>query len=554
MTNAPKIWGRGLLLKSLPIYYSALILILESAVLSLLAYFQEKYLIAFWLIPALLFNPVVSKYISGDKNFTYKRGFYIYTYLNTPLTLALIISFIIKPHIIGNVIYVSSLTLVTYLLGLGIVGTFKIKFIRIVAITAVFYASYYVLIAINIRPITSMLIFLSILLMILVVYEAILKLNIGSTNGIELINSFALSWMDKASDAFDKLYEQLGEEAELKVALHEFVDTANNRLATVIIPYIHPGPAKAMGSGELPSIVYRELKKYNPLVLHGASDHSLNMASRSAMKDLMEKIINSVNLNTEPFTSLKEIKYSLEKVGKIRLTIYDLNQNMLAFVSKDGNTEDLPRQITEVVTKTLDIVDRHNTLCDEKTAHYSAAEVEILLEKKETLTKNAFEEIPIEDVGYSNYALERDDVGPGGITTLVLRGKKKIAIVSIDANNLVCGLDKVLEEKVKEKGYDLCEITTTDNHWNSGSTRAYPGYYLGGSLSKQELIQGILESLDEAERKARPVLYRKTFITFKTTVFGGKLAEMYRALNIGSKLIFAGAIIVAALSITLLFV
>lgn len=533
-----RVWGRGLLLKAPPTHFSLAVLALEALLLSLIICHKSYF--GFGLIPLLVLNPFVAKAIVRNKNFTLRRSSYIYLYLNTPLTLALAADMIGRPETIGAAIAIALITVITYLLAMVILATFRAGFKVAAAISAVFYTTYACFTPLGVKPPILVGVFFVTMLVALAIYNRLLNIKVAEVNGIDLVSSFAGSWMDKASNSFDEICRKLGEETELKISIHEFVSQSSDRIATIIIPYIHPGPAKAIGSGELPTILYAELKQYHPLILHGASDHTLNMASRSDLKKVSQEIALSLEGKKEPLAPLTKIGFGKRKEDNIKISAYRINGNTLFFVSKEDSTEDLPRKIADIVTEKLDIVDRHNTLCDEKKAHYQNEELEKLVEAFEKIPVEA--ELTIEGVGYSNRKLEARDIAPGGVSVLVFKGPKKAAIVSIDANNLACGLNKALEEKVRSLGYETCEITTTDNHWNSGTTRRYPGYYLGGSLSKDRLLDAVVKCVVEAEKNAKPALYRKSTVSFRSIVLGDKLEEMYRALKAGRVLIFVGGV------------
>lgn len=556
MGESAKIWGRGLILKSPPTHLSIAILAVEEVLLSCLIYYVgHGSLLVFGLVPTVVANPLLSKILVGNKNFTLKRASYVYLYLNTPLTIVLAAAFAARPTTpVLLALVFGSVTITTYVLIMGILATFRANLKRATASAALFYATYICFVASS-DGLLATADFLATLLAAYIAYKKMVEIRVSGVNGIELINSFAVSWMDNSSNAFDETCRKLGEKAELKISLHEFLGKNGERIATLVIPYIHPGPAKTMGSGELPTVIQKKLKQYNPLVLHGASDHTLNMASRSDLEDLVQKMVLRLGKNEEPAAPLTKIMLATEISDSISVSSYGVDNNTIVFVSKKESTEDLPRQITETVTEHLDIVDRHNSLCSEETAHYTSEDIEKLgAILKKLAAKNAQNEATIERVGYSNVTIKADDVAPGGVSALVLLGSKKIAIVSIDANNLACGLNQTIEQKIRGMGYDLCEITTTDNHWNSGATRKYPGYYVGGSLTKERLIEAAAKCVAEAEAAAKPALYRKTYMKFQAVVFGDKLGEMYRALSLGRKTLFFGGLLSLLLSLAFLIV
>ncbi|MEM3794466.1 MAG: DUF2070 family protein [Thermoprotei archaeon] len=551
MGDNTKVWGRGLLLKSPPTHYSLLFLTVEGFLLGLTKYLTSGTISAFVLIPLIILNPIAARLLTPDKNFTLKRDAYVYLYLNTPLTVILMVDYIQPLQALSSAIFLVALTITSYLLFLVFTTAFKMNNLRGALILAIFISTYYL--SNSISPLIIVVDYMLTVLVALIIRESISRIRLDSVTGLELINSFALSWMDKSSYAFDELCKKIGNPAELEISIHE-LRGPNDVIATIIIPYIHPGPAKTIGSGELPSLIYEALRGYRPLVLHGASDHTLNIASREDTLNTVHLIKQALITNTTPFNPLSRVLYGELNREGIKLSVYELNGNKIGFISKEDNTEDLPPQITSMTSKDLDLVDRHNTLCNQSNAQYTDEEIRVLAAMIGRAVGETKEECSVSSAGYANQHLNALDVGPGGVNVLVIRGQKNIVFVNIDANNLSCRFNLVIENTVKSLGYDLCEVTTTDNHWNSGSTRREPGYYTGGSLSAKELVDTVIKCVKEAERNASKPLYRKTRVTLKVNVFGNSLEKMYDALNSGRKLLFIGAsiCIVAPLILSLI--
>jgi len=550
MSDTTKVWGRGLILKAPPTHYSILFITVEGILLSLTKYFVSGIYLTLGLTPILILNPIVAKLLIQDRNFTLKRAFYIYMYLNTPLTLILIADFIQPVKAISGIIFLAAITVISYFLLLVFIAALKVDIFKGALITAIFVATYGYFTIEKISPLTIILGYMLTILAALVIRGRISSIRLGSVNGLELINSFAMSWMDRSSYAFDDLCKKIGQPSELNVSIHEFKGD-KDKISTIIVPYIHPGPAKSIGSGELPSLIYGILSEHRPLVLHGVSDHSLNIASRQDTRDLVRLIEQTITTSTTPFTKLDNVGYTESHEGKIKLSMYEFSGNKLGFISKEDSTEDLPTQITHMVNDSLDLIDRHNTLCDQTSAQYTADQVRILTQMIDKAISKPLTNFSIKSVGYANRRLDALDIAPGGISALVLNGDRKIAFISIDANNLSCGLNKKIEKAVKNMGYEFCEVTTTDNHWNSGITRKEPGYYTGGSLSANELLESVIKCVKQAEETMSPALYRKIAVVFKASVFGTKLEEMYSALSIGRKFIFIGLLFCLAASLIL---
>lgn len=369
------------------------------------------------------------------------------------------------------------------------------------------------------------------------------RIKLGALSSREAIARFADSWIDRGSTNFDDLLTNLGRKHTAIISVHSFV-SATSRVATLVVPYIHPGPVKNMGSGELPSLIYAKLSDHNPLIFHGASDHTLNLTSRDEAERLSDGVSRFV-LASEPSVSpVTEIVVAKTKFKGVRISRYELNGQRIYFVSKERSTEDLPVEILPIATSRGDVIDRHNGLCDEREAFYTADEVESLTTFFTDDSSLSGKKVRIEKVGYAHLGYVTEEVGPAGISVVVLLGDEKFAFVSIDANNMSCGLSDKTEDAVKKLGYSEVEITTTDNHWNSGGKKGKLGYYPAGSLSPDEIIEKVMACVSNAEVSAVACGYAKTVYTKDVTVAGaGGMSALEMAASKGVR-VFASSLIV----------
>jgi predicted neutral ceramidase superfamily lipid hydrolase len=359
------------------------------------------------------------------------------------------------------------------------------------------------------------------------------RIRLGTLSSREAIARFTDSWIDRGSANFDELLTTLGKKHTAMVSVHSFVSDAS-KVATLIIPYIHPGPVKSMGSGELPSLIFTKLSDCNPLIFHGASDHSLNLTSRSEAEVLSEGVSGFVRSNLSNISKYVEVGVSKVEFKKIRVTRYEFNGQKIFFVSKAGSTEDLPTPLLSVVGEGRDVIDRHNGLCDEREAFYTHDEVENLISV--LINDSYFDEkrMKVERVGYAYENYTTEEVGPAGIAAVVFLGDEKFAFVSVDANNMSCGLSDRIRDAVRQIGYSEVEVTTTDNHWNSGGKKSKLGYYPAGTLFPDEIIKKVVSCVGNAETAATPCGYGRGVYTLDVTVAGeGGVKELELAASKG---------------------
>ncbi|MCL5788550.1 MAG: DUF2070 family protein [Candidatus Marsarchaeota archaeon] len=385
---------------------------------------------------------------------------------------------------------------------------------------------------------------LSGVVLVAVYYTALMLLlanmKASQVTGLEAISAFAVGWMDRSSNAFDKIMYRLGKDREARFSVHAF-DAGESRIATVIIPYVHPGPAASMGSGDLPTIFYEELDSLNPFVFHGASNHNHNMAQRSDVYSVSSSLSDGPTWQTNA-AELKEAHLRVAKVGIVTASCYQLNGNTIVFLSKEQSTEDLPDEVRRAVGDSLDVIDRHNTLCLEDEALFTETDVADALQAITLTTQPTSPEdtttMRIDGVGYAKRPPPTREIGVGGVRTLAFRGSENTVFVSIDANNLACGVKSLLETKLRGSGFKRVEITTTDNHWQSGGHGSL-GYQPGGAVDAEALAETCVEAASDALKRAVKVTYRKGYLKTKVRLLGDDgLRALLALLKRGSKFVY----------------
>lgn len=76
---------------------------------------------------------------------------------------------------------------------------------------------------------------------------------------INVFKAFMLNWVVALNGPLETYLEQMGEDADISVSFLKF-DAANPK-AAFIVPLVHPGPFKNIGSSVLPSVLKEEYEK-----------------------------------------------------------------------------------------------------------------------------------------------------------------------------------------------------------------------------------------------------------------------------------------------------
>lgn len=340
------------------------------------------------------------------------------------------------------------------------------------------------------------------------------RISIGS---ILFLKAFLASWIANLSTPLESLLEKLGNEKTVKAYLLAF--RAKGKTKTiVIVPVIHPGPFKNIGSSSLPHLIQAELEA--PLhcvvsVPHGISGHDLDLTSQVHTQKVLKTILQSTAFSTfdaeaTPLirTQAREAKATCQIFGKcafITLTVApqtmeDLPHELDKIIADEANKRGLAAAIT---------VDAHNSItgnfdAESVTESLRKAAVESL-EKAVRTHKSAFE-VGAAKVVPSEFSL-RDGMGPGGISVVIVKvAEQKTAYVTIDGNNMVSGLREKILLALRDIGIVDGEVLTSDTHIVNGIGVTEGGYYpLGAAIDHAKLIEHVKQAAVTASGLLEPV-------------------------------------------------
>jgi putative membrane protein len=318
---------------------------------------------------------------------------------------------------------------------------------------------------------------------------------------INIFKAFMLNWVASLNAPLEDFLEKMGEDADIEVSLLKF--DASTPQGAIIVPLVHPGPFKNIGSSLLPSMLKEEFEKeYNcvacvPLGLLG---HELDAASQAQNHKIINYVINSARFQSSIVHATQFVRVSEGFVGA-SCQVFGKTA-FLSFTLSPKTTEDLPQELGSIVREEagkfgLDaiVVNAHNSLTD-------TSEIEASLETlrdvaAKCLKMGASQEILPFEVGTSSvHPVEfslKDGMGTGGITvTIVKVGTQKTVYVVIDGNNMVSGLREKILTALSKVGFQEGEVFTTDTHAVSAVVLGRRGYHpLGEAMDHEALINQI---------------------------------------------------------------
>jgi putative membrane protein len=328
-------------------------------------------------------------------------------------------------------------------------------------------------------------------------------------HAIPLFRAFMLNWVVGLNAPFEKFLEKLGKNELIEIMLLKF-DALTSK-AAIIVPFVHPGPFKNIGSSLLPSLMkkaYEKEFKCGACVPLGILGHELDLASEIQNKKIIKAVLENANFNTSPNNASPFVKVT-ENEATASCQIFG-KVAFISFTLAPETTEDLPQELGTYVreeAKKLGIecsivVNAHNSIkniLDFDLSLETLKKVALKSLKKALSLPHYPFEVGIKTVYPKEFTL-KDGLGPGGITSLVVNvAEQKTAYVVIDGNNMVSGLREELLSSLKSSGFHEAEVFTTDTHAVSAVVLGTRGYHpIGEKMDKTILFNHILRVTEEA--------------------------------------------------------
>lgn len=324
-----------------------------------------------------------------------------------------------------------------------------------------------------------------------------------------LFKAFLANWTEDLIHPLESFFEMLGNDQDIKVSLMTF--KADKKVkAVIVIPALHPGPFKNLGSSLLPSLIQTTLEdKFDCVVSvpHGLVGHELDLSSQFQNQRVLKNIANFVDFSSThseatPFvrTENDNAKASCQIFGDCAL---------LTLTTAPRTMEDLPQELNSFIVKEAEkhgisalVIDAHNSMdgpfdLDMAVAPLGQAAVGSL-EKALNFRRSSFK-VGAATIVPKEFTVQ-DGMGPGGISVIVTEvSKTKAAYVTIDGNNMQTGLrEKILSELII-LGIADAEVLTTDTHSVCGMVRSRRGYNLvGEAVDHSKLISYIRDAAKSA--------------------------------------------------------
>ena len=328
-------------------------------------------------------------------------------------------------------------------------------------------------------------------------------------HSLSLFKAFMLNWVLGLNAPFEDFLEKLGEERNVEVSLVKFGSSGSK--AIMVIPSVHPGPFKNIGSSLLPSLLKANLEeKLNCVacVPHGLLGHEFDLASQLQNQKIIADVVQSLkNFELSDAKASPFVKVS-NGLATACCQIFGKSA-FISFTLAPRTIEDLPEELGQFVNREAEkyglqvcaVINAHNSINGKADMEESLGSLKDVatkcLEKAASMKRLPFQ-VGSATVLPKGFSLE-DGMGSGGITVIVLTsGGQKAAYVVIDGNNMVSGLRERILSLLKSIGIDDGEILTTDTHSVSALVLNGLGYHPVGEVMDNEKLLSCVKELTVA--------------------------------------------------------
>ncbi len=329
---------------------------------------------------------------------------------------------------------------------------------------------------------------------------------------IPLFRAFIVDWVASINAPLEKSLEDMGQDVDIEVNLLKF-DSSKPK-AAFIVPLVHPGPFRNIGSSILPSLLKQRFEKEygcdtcTPLGILG---HELDLASQAQNQKIISQVIASAKFEASASSASRFVRAS-EGPATASCQIFG-DTTLLSFTLAPKTTEDLPQELGRIVRekaanyglKNALLINAHNSLTD-------IVDTEEYLDELQAAASKCLQKAVMQPTkpfmvgGTSLFPKDfslKQGMGAGGITAIVVKVEdQKTAYIIIDGNNMIPNLREKILEALLSVGFDESEVFTTDTHAVTGLVTGKQGYNsVGKAMDHETLIRYILEAAKTAESK-----------------------------------------------------
>lgn len=304
-----------------------------------------------------------------------------------------------------------------------------------------------------------------------------------------LFKYFMSAWISEYPLPLENFLEKYSEKIRTKVYSIIF-KTQNSKPIRLVIPYVHPGPFKPIGSYNLPYEIRKNFPNENVIVVHAPVDHGFDLPSCAELRSFLFAIKGDGERTFgTKISTLKRVKSkNFEALAVNILDNYE-NHKLIVIINPVTPCEDFPSEFSEkfIGESGIIVVDAHNNI-----GHVPD---DSKVREAEDLIKKVVSNFEWKDkvfIGYSHVEpWNTQDIGPGGVDciTFSFEDGEKFSLIVFDANNMKSGLASKLVSELRPEYGDVI-ILTTDSHFNAAKIFTEKGYKpLGSETPYAKLLE-----------------------------------------------------------------
>jgi len=329
--------------------------------------------------------------------------------------------------------------------------------------------------------------------------------------GLELVTAYLSYALTRDKGALERVLLKLSRERRVPVYALDLFDE-RGAWGTVVVPHVHPGPFRDIGSSRLPSLVVEAARKrgLECVVLHGASTHGEDLVSELDAARVAEA---AASLLGEALCEGRALGLGASSDGVTRAIALALESGWsLVFVERlNGGMEDVPLQLAEEVGDRVVLVDLHNSFDDPRPSPSPGDAV------GRSIIANARAAIEVARTnacsGWSAGIASaqgkwNEEVGSAGVSVLALTRENCSLLVAVyDANNAL----RSFRDRFYELAAGSCAIVllaTSDTHELTGSRAGSTYRPLGFETRPDNAWALVVELHRRVLQNSHTLLYR----------------------------------------------
>jgi putative membrane protein len=342
-------------------------------------------------------------------------------------------------------------------------------------------------------------------------YAVFLRKQLDHYGGIELFEAYLSYTLVRDKETLERALLDVSSRRSIPVYALDLLDESGV-WGIIVVPHVHPGPYRDVGSSRLPFHVLESASKrgLECVVFHGASTHSEDLVSELDARRLAEATVSGVG---EILCEGHQLGVGSYTDGTVRAVAFALEGgwNIVFTERVNGGMEDIPLNFAEEIGPHTVLVDLHNGFDEPRP---SPTLDDALGKSLVSCARAAIGQAlsGIRDGWTIGVASLRsgweDEIGSAGVSAFTLaRNGECVFVVVYDANNMV----RSYRDRLYELTSQLCTTTliaTSDTHELTGSRAGSTYHPLGYRYPLDSAWASIKLLYSQATQSCKPLRYR----------------------------------------------